>query len=77
MDSANPVLLSEDDSKIAIAQAIRQAMEERGISFYQLHEATGLFIEVVNAFIAAEGDISDSLPITKIERELRVNLTGL
>ena len=67
MDSANPVLLSEIDSKIAIAHAIKQAMQYQDITVYQLHEVTGLAVDTIDAFISAQADLSDSLPITKLD----------
>lgn len=77
MDSAEPMFLSEDDSRIAIAQAIRQAMAERELTVYQLHEATGLSVDILNTFIEAEAIISDSFPITMIGQALGIDLGNL
>lgn len=77
LDSAHPLLLSEEDSRIAIAQAMREAMTAQEISVYHLHEKTRLPRDVIEAFMNGTGDISDSDPIQRIEVALRVRLSHL
>lgn len=77
LDSPNPILFSEEDSKIAIAQAIREAMETRKMSVYHLHEKTGLPCDVIEDLTNGTGDISDSEPLQKLEDALGVPLSHL
>jgi hypothetical protein len=77
LDSGNPLFLSENDSTIAIGQAIRTAMEDREITAYILHEKTGLPIDIVQDFIDGRGDLSASEPLQKIEAALQVRLSHL
>ena len=77
LDSPNPIFLSEEDSKIAIAHAIREAMETREMSVYHLHERTGLSCDVIEELINGTGDISDSDPLRKLEVALSVRLCDL
>jgi len=77
LDSGNPLLLSEKDSKIAIAQAMKEAMAAQRISVYHLHEKTRLPCEAIEALVNGTGDISDSEPIQRIEVALRVRLSHL
>ena len=77
LDSGNPLILSEEESKIAIAQAMREAMTAQEMSVYHLHEKTRLPCEVIEALMNGTGDISDSDPIQRIEVALRVRLCHL
>jgi hypothetical protein len=77
LDSGNPFFLAEEDSKIAIGQAIREAMRVREINVYTLHEKTGLLCDVIEALMNGTGDISDSDPIQRLEAALRTRLTHL
>jgi hypothetical protein len=77
LDSANPLFLSEEDSKIAIGQAIREAMSIQEITVYILHEKTGLSCNVIKALMSGTGDISDSDPIQRLEFALRTPLSHL
>jgi hypothetical protein len=77
LDSGNPFFLAEEDSKIAIGQAIREAMSVREINVYTLHEKTGLPCDVIEALMNGTGDISDSDPIQRLEAALRTRLTHL
>lgn len=77
LDSAKPLFLSEEDSKIAIGQAIREAMSVQNKNVYTLHEKTGLPCEVIEALMNGTGDISDSDPIQRLEDALRTRLSHL
>jgi len=77
LDSGTPLILSEDDSKIAIGQAIRTAMQAQEITAYLLHERTGLPTDIIQEFIEGRGDISDSEAMQKIQAALRVRLSHL
>lgn len=77
LDSPSPLFLSEEDSKIAIAQAIQEAMETLKVSVYHLHERTGLSCDVIEDLRNGTGDISDSEPLRKLEHALGVPLSHL
>lgn len=77
LDSAEPLLLSLDDSKIAVGQAIREAMHHKGATVYHLHEETGLSCELIEDMMNGSGDLSDSEPLQKLEAALGVRLTHL
>jgi len=77
LDSPTPIFLSEEDSKIAIAHAIREAMETREMSVYRLHEKTGLPCDVIEGLRNGTGDISDSEPLQRLEDALGVPLSHL
>jgi hypothetical protein len=77
LDLANPLFLSEEDSKIAIGQAMREAMSAQEITVYILQEKTGLSCDVIEALMSGTGDISDSDPIQRLEFALRTPLTHL
>jgi hypothetical protein len=77
LDSPSPLLLSVEDSQIAIAQAIREAMEDQRVTIYHLHEMTGLSCDFIEAMVNEEGDLSDSEPLSKIQEALGIRLTHL
>ena len=77
LDSPNPLFLTEDDSRIAIASAMHEALQARRRSVYDLHEKTGLDCTFLEEMLNGTGDISDSEPLQKIERALGVPLSHL
>jgi hypothetical protein len=70
-DSGTPLILTERDSQIAISHAIKQAMEQEGVTVYLLAEKSGLSVEVVQDYIDGSGSVSDTDPLTKLDRALR------
>lgn len=76
-DVAHSPILTVEDSQLAIAWAVREAMGRLEISIYHLHELTGLECDFIDKVIEGTADISDSEPISKIEAALRVRLTHL
>ena len=67
---------TEDDSRLFIKDLMREAMEKRAITPEQLSTKANVSIAAINAFLAGKGDLSDSEPLTKIERALGVNLSS-
>lgn len=67
---------TEDDSRLFIRDLMQEAIEKQGITPEQLAQKADVPLEAINAFLAGRGDLSDSDPLTKIERALRVNLSG-
>lgn len=76
-DSTNSAFYTVEDSRIAIAWAVREAMESQGMKVYPLHELTDLPCEFIDAVLAGTADISDSEPISKLEFALRTSLNHL
>ncbi len=77
LDSPHPIFLSEEDSRLAIGHALREAMEAQGVSVYHLHEQTGISYEFLENMLNGSGDISDSEPLHKLENTLHVRLSHL
>lgn len=77
LESPSPLLLSVEDSQIAIAQAIREEMESQSITTYHLHEMTGLSCDFIEAMIRERGDLSDSEPLSRIQGALKIRITHL
>lgn len=67
---------TEDDSRLFIRDIMKDTMEAQGISAQDLSKKANVSVETINAFLAGRGDLSDSEPLTKIERALRVNLSS-
>jgi len=67
---------TEQDSRLFIRDIMRDAMHQRGMSAEELSQKANVPLETINAFLAGQGDLSDSEPLTKIERALRVNLSS-
>jgi hypothetical protein len=76
-DSAYAVLSTVEDSQIALAWAVREAMQKLEIGIFNLHELTGLTCDYIDAILEARADISDSEPIGKLEQALHVRLNHL
>jgi ribosome-binding protein aMBF1 (putative translation factor) len=64
-------------SREDIADRVRDAMEERGISAYALYEVTGLSHETIASILDATYDLQDSEPISLLESALGVRLNHL
>jgi len=77
LDMGFPVLLTESDSKIAIAQEIRRAMMERQLTPFLVSEMSGLAVEVIESFLEARAQINDSQLITDLEAALGISLRHL
>ena len=77
LDSPSPLLLSVEDSQIAIAQAIREEMENQSLTTYHLHEITGLSCDFIEELINGRGDLSDSEPLSRIQEALKIRITHL
>ena len=67
---------TEQDSRLFIRDLMNEAMEKQGISPEALAQITKLPRETIQSFLDGKADLSDSLPITTIERALKVNLSG-
>ena len=67
---------TEQDSRLFIRDLMKEAMEKQGISPEALSEITKLPQETVQSFLDGKADLSDSQPITTIERALKINLSG-
>ena len=76
-DVAHSVIMTVEDSQIAIAWAVREAMAHVEMSVYRLHEVTGLSCDFIDQILEGTADISDSEPISKLEMALRVRLNHL
>jgi hypothetical protein len=76
-DSAYAIISTVKDSQIAIAWAVREAMDQLELGTYRLHEMTGLTCDYIDAVLEARADISDSDPISKLEQALHVPLNHL
>jgi hypothetical protein len=76
-DVAESVIMTVEDSQIAIAWAVREAMERLDMSIYHLHELTGLECDFIDKIIEGSADISDSEPLSKLEVALGVRLNSL
>lgn len=76
-DRAYAMLSSVEDSQIAIAWAVREAMEKLELGIYRVHELTGLTCDYIEAVLEARADICDSEPIRKLELALQVQLNHL
>ena len=70
-DSGTPLILTERDSQIAISHAIKQAMEQEGVTLYLLAEKSGLSVEIVQTYIDGSGSVSDTDPLTRLDQALR------
>lgn len=68
---------SVQESRDAISEAVKEAMNEKGISVYGLHEETGLSCDFIESVLDATMPLNDSEPISKLERALRVRLNHL
>ncbi len=67
---------TEQDSRLFIRDRMREAMEKQSLSPDDLAQKTRLPLDTINAFLDGKSDLSDSEPITTIERALKVNLSG-
>ena len=76
-DSAYAVISTVEDSQIAIAWAVREAMSTLEIGIYRLHELTGLTCDYIGDVLEARADLTDSEPISRLERALHVQLNHL
>lgn len=76
-DVADSLMRTAEDSQIAIAWAVREAMQKLEIGVYQLHELTGLSCDFIDAILEGVADITDSEPISKLESALHVSLNHL
>lgn len=76
-DSAYAIISTVKDSQIAIAWAVREAMEQLELGTYRLHEMTGLTCDYIDAVLEARADVTDSEPISKLEQVLHVQLNHL
>lgn len=76
-DVAHSLIMTVEDSQIALSWAVREAMAKLEIGVYELHERTGLGCEFIDAILEGVADISDSEPISKLERALQVRLNHL
>jgi hypothetical protein len=76
-DKAYALISTVEDSQIAIAWAVREAMSKLEIGTYELHELTGLPCDYIDEVLEARADISDSEPISKLEQALHVQLNHL
>lgn len=65
------------ESREAIGQAVRDAMDEKEISSYLLAEKAGLSVELIELIRDGSYDLHDSLPISKLEEALGVRLNHL
>lgn len=65
------------DSQADIAEELQSAMRLQSVSVYELHERTGLSCELIDSILDASYDLSDSLPISIIEQELKIHLNDL
>jgi hypothetical protein len=77
LDSPDPLLVSVEDSQIAIAQAIQLEMEAQCLTIYHPHEVTGLSCDFIEAMANGDGDLSDSAPLTTLQEALHTKLTHL
>ena len=68
---------SVQESRDAISEAVKEAMEEKGISVYSLHEDTGLSCDFIESVLDATMPLNDSEPISILERALKVRLNHL
>jgi hypothetical protein len=66
-----------EESQANIAAAIRAAMEDKQISVYELHELSGVDLDIVQDLADGDYDLHDSEPITKIEEQLGISLRHL
>jgi len=76
-DVAHSVIMTVEDSQIAIAWAVREAMERLEMTVFNLHERTGLDCDFIDKILEGAADISDSEPISKLEAALGVRLNHL
>lgn len=76
-DVGESLIMTMEDSQIALAWAVREAMHRLEMSVYRLHELTGLTCDFIDQIIEGTADISDSEPISKLEVALRVRLDHL
>lgn len=67
---------TEQDSQLFIKDLMQEEMAKQGITPDQLSQLANVSLDTVNAFLAGKGDLSDSDPLTKIERALKVNLSS-
>jgi hypothetical protein len=68
---------NEDDSRQAIAEAVRGALDSQGLSVYVLHEQSGLSCEVIDGVLDGHIDLRDSEVLTTLQFALKVPLTHL
>lgn len=76
-DVGESLIMTVEDSQIAIAWGVREAMHRLEMSVYRLHELTGLTCDFIDQIIEGTADISDSEPISKLEVALGVRLNHL
>lgn len=76
-DVAESVIMTVEDSQLAIAWAVREAMHRLEMSIYRLHELTGLECDFIDKILEGVADISDSEPISKLEVALGIRLHHL
>jgi ribosome-binding protein aMBF1 (putative translation factor) len=67
---------TEQDSRLFIRDLMKEEMEKQGISPEALAQITKLPQETIQSFLDGKADLSDSEPITTIERALKVNLSA-
>lgn len=65
------------ESRDAISEAVKEAMDDKGISVYHLHELTGLSCDFIDSVLDATMPLNDSKPISLLERALQVRLNHL
>jgi ribosome-binding protein aMBF1 (putative translation factor) len=68
---------SVQESRDAISEAVKEAMEQKGISVYHLHEETGLSCDFIESVLDATMPLNDSEPISLLERALQIRLNHL
>ncbi len=77
-DFGSPLFRGEDESQMIISQAVRRAMDEKGISLFELHERSQLPIEdLQNLLTRAKIDLRDSDPLVRLEQALGTSLRHL
>ncbi len=76
-DVGESLIMTMEDSQIAIAWAVQEAMSRLEMSVYRLHELTGLECDFIDQILESSADISDSEPISKLEGALGVRLNHL
>lgn len=70
-------LPSVGDSAAAIGAAVRHALRDHGLSLFLLHEMSGIPLDVVADAAGGVYDMTDSAPISAIERALKIPLQHL
>lgn len=67
---------TEQDSRLFIRDIMKDAMKTQSLSAEELSQKANVSLEAINAFLAGNGDLRNSEPLTKIEQALRVNLSS-